>query len=347
MHQPTRLRDCITARSMRLIPDLRWIAFEAKIRTGIRNKLLLHPPLNPQPIMQLPPVLCPAQNKQEVISYWRLGPQITGGRWYDIYRASPKNCSVDSEHGYVLKMLNNDLPAEKLQLAIDRLGREALATERIIQANVVRLLDAELDRAPFFLVQPWIDGRSFDRFLSAAHQMSLSRLLWAARQIAAGIRAGHEKGRVHLGLDPSHVILGRTGRVTLLGWSQSHAISEAAWLPHDQLQLARYTAPECFETGYRASTASDTYSLGVLIYQALSMTIPFNGRSIDEIARAHRHRIAEDLMFLQPSCPRSVSRLVKQMMAKNPSHRPAFREVLNQLITIEIDHLNDPTMIAL
>jgi len=285
--------------------------------------------------------------QKEILSCWQLGPQITGGRWYDIYHAAPKSVSSDSEFGYVLKRINPVLPPNKIALAIDRIGREAFATEQLIHPNVVRLLDAELDAAPFFLVQPWAKGISLDRYLANAEKLSLSRLLWTTRQIAAGVQAAHEIGRVHLGLEPAHVMLEKTGRVTLLGWSQSHAISEKTWLPHDQLQLARFTAPECFETDYVAETASDVYSLGVLIYQCLAPQAPFSGNSISTIARSHRHHLPPDLMFVQKNCPPVLSRLVKEMMTKNPASRPAFGEVLNRLIAIEIEHLNDQTVIRL
>ncbi len=297
--------------------------------------------------MHLPTLTSLSLAENKVVSYWRLGPQITGGRWYNIYRAAPKTVSADAGFGYVIKLVNPNLPEDKLQLAIDRLGREALATEQIVHPNVIRLLDAELDQAPFFLVQPWIEGRSYDRFLASAKQLSLSRMLWAMRQVAEGIRAGHDQGRVYLGLDPSHIVLGKTGRATLLGWSQSHAISEKTWLPHDQLQSSRYMAPECFEATYHANTASDVYSLGVLMYHSLAMRAPFDGQSIEEVVKNHRHHIPEDLMFIQSACPTELSMLVKQMMAKNPARRPAFREVLNRLISIEIEHLNDMTMIRL
>ncbi len=224
-------------------------------------------------------------------------PQITGGRWYEIFHAAPKTVSDQAGYGYVIKLINRDLPPKQLRKAIDRLGREAFATEKILHPNVIRLLDAELDRAPFFMVQPWIHGRSLDQQLSSSQQFSLSRMLWMIRQIAEAIRAAHDHGRVHLGLDPSHIMLGQKGRTTLLGWSQSHAYSERTWLPHDQLQLSRYTAPECFESDYRADYASDIYSLGALIYHSLALTPPFRGGQVDDLARAHRHDIPEDLQF--------------------------------------------------
>jgi len=285
--------------------------------------------------------------QDEVVSYWKLGNQITGGRWYHIFRAAPKSTSGPQGFSYVLKTVNPLLLGTQRDQAIDRLGREALATERIVHPNVVRVLDAELDFAPFFLVQPWIEGRSFDRYLATAQSISLNRMLWAVRQIAEGLKATHDAGRVHLGLDPSHVILGRTGRVTLLGWSQCHGQGEPTWFPHDQIQLASFTAPECFENNYRANPASDVYSLGVFIYLCFTMRSPFFGSSIDETIQRHRHHIPHDLQFIQPLCPIELSRLVKEMLIKNSRHRPTMSEVLNRLISVEIEHLVDQTMIPL
>ena len=288
-------------------------------------------------------------NEQEnnIISCWQLGQQVTGGRWYEIFRARPKTLPQDSDFDYVIKTINPLLPHADKQKAIDRLGREAFATEAIMQNAVIRLLDAELDKAPFFLVQPWVYGRSLDRFFASAQQIAINRLMWVLRQIAEGVHAGHQCGRVYLGLDPSHVLLGRTGRVKLIGWSQSHGIGERAWLPHDQLQAARYMAPECFVDGYRASKASDVFSLGVLIYQSLTLKTPFTGASVDGIKQALRQQSAVDLMIRQPLCPKPLYRLVRKMLSRNPQHRPQFGEVLEALISVEIEHLSDMTVIPL
>ncbi len=284
---------------------------------------------------------------KNIISYWQLGQPITGGRWYNLYRAAPKSVDASWGHGYVIKLINPELDESNRSFAIDRLCREVMATEHLVHPNVIRLLDSELDRAPFFLVQPWIEGRSLDQFLATASEMSLSRMLWASRQVAEGLRAAHDTRQVHLGLDPSHVILGKTGRVTLLGWSQSHAVGKKVWMPHDQLQLARFTAPECFEPDYVARRASDIYSLGALIYFALARQVPFAGASMQETIRLHRHHIPADLQFVQRRCPPALSTLVKEMLIKNPDSRPSLREVLNRLISIEIEHLTDLTMIPL
>jgi len=284
---------------------------------------------------------------ERIVSYWKLGKPVTAGRWYNIFRAKPKSLGANSPYDYVVKMVNPHLRTNRLQHALDRLGREAIATEQIVHNNVIRLLDAELDRAPFFLVQPWMPGRSFDRFQSANKQTTLNRLVWVARQVTEAIHAGHEKGRVHLGIDPSHVLLSRTGRVTMIGWSQSHPVGELAWMPHDQVQMAMYTAPECFLTSYRADFASDVYSLGAFIYKSLCRRAPFEGQSVKDIAEAATKSMTIDLMIKQPLCPPALYRLVRKMLDRNPAKRPNMRMVLESLIAIEIEHLCDPTLIAL
>jgi len=289
-----------------------------------------------------------SDNLENVISVWRLGDQVIGGgRFYNIFRAAPKTLAADSKYDYIIKVINPDLPEELVPAAIARLGREAMATEQICHPNVIRLLDAELDRTPFFLVQPWIYGRSLDCLLSRAPHLSLSRLLWVLRQTAEGVRAGHEKGRVYLAMDPAHTLIGRTGRVTLIGWSHSHAIEELVELAKDQLQLARYTAPECFEEGYHANPASDIYALGALIYHAMAKEFAFDGQTVEEIIEQHQNHIPEDLVVVQRECPGRLGSLVKQMLFKDPARRPSIRAVLDELISIEIEFLSNSTFIQL
>ena len=281
------------------------------------------------------------------ISCWQLGEQITGGRWYHTFRAAPRTMNTGVRHDFVIKIISPDLEHDERNQAIDRLSREAMATEQILHPNVIRLLDAELDKPTFFLVQPWIEGRTLDRLFSRVPYLPLTRMLWVLRQIAEGVRAGHEKSRAYLGLDPTHVLLNKTGRATLIGWSQSHAFGEKAWLPHDRTQAARYSAPETFHDDYIATPASDVYSLGAMIYRSLAMTPPIPGEDVDSLRAAHQDTIAEDLIIVQPACPPRLASLTKQMLAKDPLMRPSSCEVLDELIAIEIEHLSNNSMVML
>ena len=114
------------------------------------------------------------ESGDRTISCWRLGTQITGGRWYQTFRAAPRTLSADARHDFVIKILTPGLNRLDRRHAIDRLSRESIATEQILHPNVIRLLDSELDRPAFFLVQPWIEGRSLDRLFSRVSYLPLT-----------------------------------------------------------------------------------------------------------------------------------------------------------------------------
>ena len=248
---------------------------------------------------------------------------------------------------YVIKLINPHLNPEDANLALDRLGREAISTDMIEHHGIIALLDAELDQAPFFLVQPWIGGGSLDKFAAVARDISMIRLLWIVRQVAEAMGAAHDHGRVHLGLEPAHILLGSGGRVSLLGWSQSHAVGQLVWLPHNRLQIVRYTAPECFDAGYRAMKASDIYSLGMFIYNSLVGRTPFKGSPLTQSSSLTRSETPVDVIRHQPLCPARLNQLVNRMLQKNPLMRPKINEVLEQLISIEIENLENPAVIEL
>lgn len=306
----------------------------------------IHAPVVAMPLKANPSPASPVA-KQRTISYWRLGEQITGGNWFDIYRAAPKSMLDVDSYDYVIKLINPHLSGERANFALDRLGREAISTDLIEHHGVIPLLDAELDRSPFFVVQPWIAGGSLDKFMAVAEDISLIRMLWVIRQVAEAIDAAHEHGRVHLGLEPAHVLLGNGGRISMLGWSQSHAIGQVVNLPNDRMQSVQYTAPECFDEGVKGMPASDVYSLGAFIYHVLVGRSPFKGTNIAELVEAHRQQEPIDIIRHQPVCPARLSQLVSRMLCKTPALRPKLGEVLEQLISIEIENLDNPGLIAL
>ena len=78
-----------------------------------------------------------------------------------------------------------------------------------------------------------------------------------------------------------------------------------------------------------------------------SRVAPYEGQSIQEIANASQKSLPVDLMIQQPVCPPPIYRLVRRMLLKNPAKRPLIREVLEKLITAEVEHLCDPTLVQL
>lgn len=289
--------------------------------------------------------------KTSAISGWRLGKKLHEGRWLNQYEAATI-ASDSSSYEYVFKSIKPGLSKSMLDQALTRLTAEAIVTEQVQQKNVLPLFDAELDHAPFFLIQPLIRGASLSQLIEVHQPIPLSRMLWLVRQTAEAISAVHDLHRTYNGVHPSHILINQTGDVSLIGWGNSLAIGERSSTTLGQsaihpFWLAHYAAPEMFDARYVATEASDVYSLGALIYRLFSGRPPFAVSNFDLLRRQIQTRMHSDLQVVQESCPGALNQLVNHMLAKSPTRRPNMKVLLDQLISLEIEFLQDDTVITL
>jgi serine/threonine protein kinase len=283
--------------------------------------------------------------KASTISGWRLGKKLHEGRWLVQYEAATMG-SDSAAFDYVFKTIKPGLSKNMLDQAISRLSAEAMVTEQVHQKNIVPLLDAELDYAPFFIIQPLVRGASLSQLFESHQPIPLSRMLWLVRQVAEALSAVHDNHRTYTGVHPSHILISQAGEVSLIGWGNSLSIGEPLKSPLGQSAvhrywLAHYAAPEMFEANYVANEASDVYSLGALIYRLFSGQPPHDANQFDKLKRSIQNEIHADLQIAQESCPGALNQLVNQMLSKSPTRRPNMKVLLDQLISLEIEFLQD------
>ncbi len=245
---------------------------------------------------------------------YELGPRLGQGGMATVREA------LDQRLGrpVAVKILHADL-AEQAR-ARSRFETEARAAARLVHPNVVTVFDSGEDNDVPFLVMERLPGQTFADEL-AAGPVATDRVLGVAREILAAVAAAHAAGIIHRDLKPGNVLLSDDGHVKVSDFGIAKTLDDA-----DQTQTIEllatpaYLAPERL-LGEPASERSDLYSIGVLLYEALSGTRPFRGDTPVTLMRAIERGDAEPLTSARPDLPADVVALVERAMAVDPGLR--------------------------
>ena len=211
-----------------------------------------------------------------------------------------------------LKTLHGFDPA-----ALFRLKQEFRALVDLDHPNLVGLHHLVADGDQVFVTMESVEGRDFLAEVQAG--TPLAALL---PQLVAGVAALHAAGKLHRDLKPANVLVTPAGRVVILDFGLIHNWGD----PRGELVgTPAYMAPELL-LGAAPSPASDWYSVGVMIHEALSGRLPFPGDGF-EVLHA---KLAVDPPRL--TCPdQTLAGLCHHLLARDPGRRASLRDILRAL----------------
>jgi serine/threonine protein kinase/tetratricopeptide (TPR) repeat protein len=158
------------------------------------------------------------------------------------------------------------------------------------------------------------------------------RLRSALRQLAAGVAAIHAAGKLHRDIKPSNVMVTQGGRVVVLDFGVVGEYRAArAGAPHDEsiVGTPAYMAPE--QASFRAPTpASDWYAVGVILFEALTGRLPFEGESRHLLLAKQQPLVVKPSDFVI-GVPPDLEQLCLDLLCVDPAARPNAEEVLERL----------------
>ncbi|MBL8625945.1 MAG: AAA family ATPase [Myxococcales bacterium] len=225
--------------------------------------------------------------------------------------------------------------------ALYRLKTEFRARADLEHRNLVRLGELLHSGGHWFFTMELVDGvpflehvRAEDRTLddtgdgSWPGRLDEAALRESLRQLAQGLDALHRAGKVHRDLKPSNVLITRKGRVVVLDFGLIRdavmpQVSDAA-----VVGTAAYMAPEQAMSP-AVSPAADCYSVGVMLFEALTGRLPFEGRAI-EILMNKQQRAAPPVARFGPA-PADLARLCDELLALDPARRPSAADIVARL----------------
>ena len=216
-----------------------------------------------------------------------------------------------------------------------RFRREARAMAQFSHRNVVTVHDSRLDmRDVAYIVMEYVAGQSLEKVLRPGRPMPLDWTFDVLTQLCEALQVAHRRGIIHRDLKPSNLILiadesgGETLKVLDFGIAKILQAEEAP--QHQDVQTIAgsfmgtppcATGPE--QASGQAEPASDIYSVGVILFEALAGNRPFRGKPAELIAQT-LFNPPPSFAEVNPhaNVPPEIERIVLRCLAKNPEDRP-------------------------
>ena len=203
-----------------------------------------------------------------------------------------------------------------------RFTREALAAARLSsQPSTVTIFDVgEFDGHPF-LVMEYLTGGSLEDVLKREGAQPPARALDWLEQAAQALDHAHGEGVVHRDVKPANLLLGEDGRLRVADFGVASARGlDSLTQTGTIIGTAGYLSPEQAE-GRSATAASDCYALGVVAFELLAGSRPFEGGSVTTEATAHVHSPVPAITDRRPGLPTELNGVFRRALAKDPAAR--------------------------
>lgn len=229
------------------------------------------------------------------VGKFRIVSEIAHGGMGTVYLADRD----DFKQSVALKLIRHGLDSAEI-LRRFRIERDVLAS--LSHPNIARLLDGGTtdDGRPFLAIE-YVEGERIDRYCDT-HKLDLNARLRLFRQVCAAVAYAHQHLTVHRDLKPSNILVTPDGEPKLLDFGIAKILAATGLADEtaaaDRLLTPEYASPEQLR-GEKISTASDIYSLGVLLYELLTGRRPF------EVKNQSAFEIVEAVCDREPPAPSS------------------------------------------
>jgi len=209
---------------------------------------------------------------------------------------------------------------------VTRFLREAEATSRLRSPHVARVFETSsgvADGVPPYFVMEYLEGQDLGAELASSGPLSVASAVDAVLQACAGVVEAHALGIVHRDLKPSNLFrCGRIIKVVDFGIAKSlepggGTLTETS----DTFGSPRYMSPEQVRSTKSVDARTDVWSMGVVLYELLSGTVPFDGETAGAVLAAIVADEPPSLRARAPRVPAALEAIVNRCLAKDREHR--------------------------
>lgn len=273
------------------------------------------------------------------ISHYRILSRIGAGGMGEVYLAE----DIRLGRKVALKILNADLTRHEDR--VRRFEQEARAASGLSHPNILTIFDIGKEDSTHFIATEFIDGQTLRSALTRA-RMKLGEVLDISLQAAGALAAAHAAGIIHRDIKPENIMVRPDGLVKVLDFglaklietqapsadSGAQTVARANTDPGTVMGTAAYMSPEQAR-GQTVDARTDTFSLGVVIYEMIAGRAPFEGETASHIIVSILEKEPAPLTRSSPDTPSELERIVTKALSKDKDER--YQTVKDLLIDLK------------
>ena len=276
-------------------------------------------------------------NGQKIGERYEIVKSIGEGGMANVYLA--QDTILDRK--VAIKVLRGDLSHD--EKFIRRFQREALSVSNLSHQNIVEVYDVGEENGQHYIVMEYIEGKTLKQLLQKRGSLTLSEVVDIMSQLTDGLAHAHNAYIIHRDVKPQNIMIEDDGLIKITDFGIAMALNSTQLTQTNSVMGSVHYLPPEQANGKGSTIKSDIYSLGILMYELLTGSVPFKGDNAVEIALKHLKEKIPSIRRQNPTIPQSVENIVLKATAKNPKNRyetvSDMNKDLKECLTEE--HTND------
>ena len=236
------------------------------------------------------------------------------------------------DRNVAVKILRGDLAED--EKFVRKFQREAISASSLSHPNIVEMYDVGEDDGRYFIVMEYVEGVTLKNLIKRRGALTLSEVIDIMLQLTSAIACAHDSYIIHRDIKPQNVLILDDGRVKITDFGIAMALNSNELTQTNSVMGSVHYLPPEQANGTGATIKSDIYSLGILMYELITGTLPFKGDSAVEIAIKQMKEPIPSIIEQNPNIPQSVENIILKACAKNSKNRyESARQMYEDLTT--------------
>ena len=236
------------------------------------------------------------------------------------------------DRNVAVKVLRGDLRND--EKFVRRFQREALSASSLNHPNIVEMYDVGEDDGEYYIVMEYVEGKTLKQLLKRRGSLTITEVIDIMSQLTDGMAHAHDSYIIHRDIKPQNIMILENGLIKITDFGIAMALNSTQLTQTNSVMGSVHYLPPEQAAGKGCTIKSDIYSMGILMYELLTGSVPFKGDNAVEIALKQLKEPIPSIRKKLPELPQSIENIIIKATAKNPANRyKDAREMHQDIIT--------------